>query len=75
MGTPPRVYNHLFKIKLPKFTFSRYKSGVRALYDIYVAQDASDKIDFPVDIADQLRSSLFLQYENGCDPFKNILER
>ena len=48
---------------------------MRAFYDLYFARDASDKIEFPNDITEELKSSLLYKYSYGVNPFKGVLQK
>ena len=65
-GLPPNSLNT---------PFGRYKNEIRGFYDLYFASDASDKIDFPEKIIDELRKSLLVKYKHGVNPFRGVLEK
>ena len=54
---------------------ARLRNDIRGFYDLYFARDASDKIDFPVSLTDDLRASLLVEFSNGLNPFTEVLER
>ncbi|KAL5251662.1 hypothetical protein ACHWQZ_G017140 [Mnemiopsis leidyi] len=55
--------------------FTGYKNDIRAFYDLYFANDASDKIEFPSEITEELKSSLLVKYSYGLNPFKGVLQK
>ena len=48
---------------------------MRGFYDLYFARDASDKIEFPSEITEELKSSLLAKYAYGFNPFKSVLQK